>query len=295
MTDFAHPDFVAEWKALQRELWTTEMTTFNFDTCLYRKDGGIMWAHVTTILIEDNLKTLGYTILEDISVKKEVERLKKQVREQQRQQIAEVILNTQEAERKRISESLHNGLSQLLYGVKLSLSQIEADMARLKEPDKSALAYTEKLLNDSIQECRRVSHELIPVILEDYGIREAIETICRQLSNGVRFGCSFKGSRARLDRFLEIAVYRTVQELLLNVVKHAEATEARAEIVVGKTDIRIRVDDNGKGFPPSIDMKEGIGLQSIRQKLQVLSGAIKLLSNETGGTRVEIRIPKRVN
>ncbi len=156
-------------------------------------------------------------------------------------------------------------------------------------------AYAEKLLDECIKECRQVSHELFPVILEDYGIKEAIERICRQLSNGIKFTCSFKGSGARLDRFFEIVVYRVVQELLLNVVKHAGATQAWAEVVINKTDIKIRVDDNGTGFLAKAKTHEGIGLQSIRQKLEVLRGSIKISSNEKGGARVDIHIPMRVN
>lgn len=70
ITDFSHPDFVAHWKDLQRQLWTTSMSFFGFDTCLIKKDGATVWMHVTTILIEDNGERLGYTIIEDISERK---------------------------------------------------------------------------------------------------------------------------------------------------------------------------------------------------------------------------------
>lgn len=97
ITDFSHPDFLQHWKNLQKELWTTDMPSFSFDTCLIKKDGSTAWVSITSILIEDQGKTLGYTIAEDIWERKEMEKLQRLINEQeQRQQIAETVLNTQE-------------------------------------------------------------------------------------------------------------------------------------------------------------------------------------------------------
>jgi PAS domain S-box-containing protein len=173
ITDFSHPDFVAHWKLLQEQLWTTNIPSFNFDTCLLKKNGSTIWVHVTTILIQDNDKTLGYTIMEDISERKEVERLSNLIREQeQRQQIVETILNTQEEERRRVAESLHNGLGQLLYGVKLSLNDVKIKSSESQAGNEPALQYTERLITDCIYECRRISHDLMPAMLQEHGLKD---------------------------------------------------------------------------------------------------------------------------
>lgn len=293
ITDFAQADFIPRWKELQEELWTNERPSFSFDTCLIKKDGTSFWCHITTIIIEDNGDRLGYTILEDISERKELERLRELVREQEhRQEIAEAILNTQEEERKRIAESLHNGLGQMLYGAKLSLSSLSS--ARDGNEREQAIRYSEKLLDNCIHECRRISHDLTPAILEEYGLIEAVRDICQQMSGPVKFDCLIKGSHARTDRFMEVISYRIIQELMVNVIKHAGATHAVTKIEMARNGIHISVHDNGKGFDPSTVKAKGIGLQSIRSKVILLSGDLDISSAENAGTTVTIYIPKRV-
>jgi PAS domain S-box-containing protein len=274
ITSFAHPDFVAHWKSLQHELWAARVPSFNFDTCLIRKDGAIVWVHITTIQIEDDGRVLGYTILEDISVRKEIQRLKDEVKAREnRQQLVETILNTREEEQKRIAESLHNGLGQLLFGVKLGLGQLQ-----VSPENEKALKYTNELITDCIRECRRISHNLMPAVLEEFGLRAAVETICRQLTNEVTFNYSVKGFTRRIDKFLEVAVYRMIQELMMNVVKHAGATRAEVKLIEGKNTIQISVSDNGKGII-----------------LTLLNGTLDISAENGQGTTFKINIPKKVD
>ncbi|RVT98505.1 PAS domain S-box protein [Mucilaginibacter limnophilus] len=292
ITDFAHPDHARQWKALQKELWTTELTSFNFDSCLIKKDGSAIWLHVTTIIIEDNGNRLGYTILEDISERKELERIQVLVREQeQRQQIAETVLNTQEEERRRVAERLHNGLGQLLYGVKLSLNRVEVNTDNNRE----AIKYTEQLITDCIVECRGISHDLMPAMLAEDGLKEAVVDICRQLTGTVKFEYRLLGLKPRLPEFLEVAIYRMIQELLMNIVKHADATLASIHILAGEKLVNITVKDNGKGFNQARLENNGIGLHTIRTKTEFLSGKLNITSAEGQGTTITITIPKRVD
>ncbi|GAA4084659.1 PAS domain-containing sensor histidine kinase [Mucilaginibacter panaciglaebae] len=296
ITDFSHPDFVKPWKDLQHQLWTTSMSSFNFDTCLIKKDRSTVWVHVTTILIEDTDDTLGYTIIEDISERIEIERLKDLIREQeQRQEIAETILNTQEEERRRVAESLHNGLGQLLYGVKLSLNDVKVRYSESQPGNERALQYTQQLITDCIHECRRISHDLMPAMLQEHGLKEAVEDICRQLTNGLSFESNIQGLDTRIDNVLEIAIYRMIQELAMNIVKHAEASRAAIDIAADEAAIYIQVRDNGKGFDEEGEQqKKGIGLQTVRYKVNLLSGTLNVSSAKGKGTTVEITIPRRI-
>lgn len=290
ITDFSHPDFVENWKALQHELWTIDMSSFHFEACLIKKNGEETWVSITSILIEDNGKMLGYTVLKDISNGRQ-ERLQRISQEQEhRQQIAEIILNTQEDERRRVAERLHNGLGQVLFAAKLSLSHLKCDQPE----NKPALKYTEKLLSDCIQECRRISHNLTPVLLEEFGLKKTVEDVCNQMSGAVIFTCKINGLAIRVEKFLEIAVYRIVQELMMNIVKHSEASQASIFIAEKDTAIQIRVMDNGKGFDERKRSREGFGLHTIRSKVNLLTGTIKISSAEGAGTTVNINIPKRI-
>ena len=219
----------------------------------------------------------------------ELSKRQKEIEEWQQQQVFRAILDTQEEERKRIAESLHNGLGQILYGTKLSLDQaMKTDM-----PDhaKDNLKNTDRLLATAISESRRISHELMPAILEDFGLKSAIEDTCRQLSDGVRIKCQFKGLNKQLDKYIETAVYRIIQELLMNIVKHSKATEALVAIELQKHQMLILVRDNGIGINPNAEKNSGIGLRTIQNKVSLLHGSINMESQAHKGTVININIP----
>jgi len=213
----------------------------------------------------------------------------KELEERQQQEIFRTILDTQEVERKRIAETLHNSLGQILYAAKLILGKV--NKSPMTEDDKESLKNADKLLNDAITESRRLSHELMPVILEDFGLKTAIEDICQRLSGRTQFKCRFKGAIKRLDKYIEIAIYRLVQELMMNVVKHAEAIHSLIAIEVYHDRVLILVQDDGKGFAASKDKGGGIGLKTIRNNLSLLKGNIDIASKAGNGTIITIDVP----
>lgn len=228
----------------------------------------------------------------DITVIQAAEEKIRQMEAGQQLEIFKQTLNTQEEERRRISESLHNGLGQLLYGIKISMANLTQKQA-VETPQAflQAKTYTDELLMTAISESRRISHELVPLILEDFGLKAAIEDICHQLTDQVQFYFVIRGFVRRIDKYMELAIYRTVQELMLNVVKHAKATKATVELAKTKTSIQIIVADNGSGIISPKTSKPGIGLASIQNKIKLLNGTVKITSNVGKGTHIEIRIP----
>ena len=213
----------------------------------------------------------------------------KELEESQQQEIFRAILDTQEVERKRIAETLHNSLGQILYAAKLSLGTV--DKLSLEETNKESIKNVDKLLNDAITESRRLSHELMPVILEDFGLKTAVEDICRQLNGKTRFKCQFKGSMKRLDKYMEIAIYRLIQELVVNAVRHSGATDALVAIEANQARIMVSVQDNGKGFNIAKGKGGGIGLKTIRNNVSLLNGNIEITSKPGNGTIININIP----
>lgn len=133
------------------------------------------------------------------------------------------------------------------------------------------------MLAEAIRECRRISHELSPVILEDFGLKEATKDLCRQINDVLSIKCEFKGLNIRLSKYLEITIYRTIQELVMNITKHAKATKAGVEIEIGKKAVTITVKDDGIGFSQD-NTSDGIGLKMIRNKLSLLNGTFDLVS-----------------
>lgn len=264
------------------------------DTIELNINGKIKVIQLKATVVRDDLgnpvRVLGVDM--DITAMQDAERKLRLMGIRQQQEIFHVTLNTQEQERRRISESLHNGVGQMLYATRLAMNYLTVKMATEK-PDKfnDSRIYTEGLLNDSIREIRRISHELMPTVLAEFGLKAAISDVCGQLQDGVHFNCKVKLGKVKLDNYVELAVFRTVQELMLNVVKHAQATHAHVDITVNPADVLIIVRDNGRGMPVVQQDKPGIGLSSIRNKVDLLKGSLNITSSPAEGTIIEIQFP----
>lgn len=252
----------------------------------YTYEGIDRWYSTMFVKGEDILVSTNIDITERILAE---EQLRKLEADKQRE-IFEVSLSALEKERHRISESLHNGIGQLLYGAKINMTGFGYGMAQ--EEFKENKTYIGELLTEAIKETRRISHELMPTTLEQFGLKSAIDDICTQLSNGTKFRCHITGLHRRIEKYLELAVYRTAQELMTNVVKHAQATECEVEISIGHKTIRISVQDNGQGMPAVVEHKPGIGLAAIRSKIELLKGKVSVDSKLGKGTFIEVIIPK---
>jgi signal transduction histidine kinase len=227
----------------------------------------------------------------DISDRKKAEEDRLILLAEQNQKIFSATLTAQEEERKRIAESLHNGLGQILYGVKLSLDQLNLNQEPLDvEALKKIKQDTNELLTRAIKQSRKISHELTPVILEDFGLKEAIKACCKDLGPMLQASYSFKGFRHGLYKSTELAVYRMVQELLINVVKQAQATAVDINIEVKHSTVVLLFKDNGIGFKSDVE-RTGIGLTLIKNKIKLLNGKFALTYGQNEGTSITISIP----
>lgn len=126
----------------------------------------------------------------DISELKRLEQENLRMRIEQRNQLLMAILDAQEEERRRISESLHNGVGQILYATKLSLNRVEQLLPSLERTLLEAVEKTEALLAEAIIETKRASHEPVPILLKEYGFNKAIEDFCTRFAgSGIIFSC----------------------------------------------------------------------------------------------------------
>jgi len=229
-------------------------------------------------------------ITQNVKLKEEKRKLEsnqKNLEAEQKQKMFWAMLTAQEEERRRIAESLHSGLAQLLFGIKFSLHAPGVS----KDPNQSLQAkdFTDKLLNDAINECRRISHELTPVVLDTFGLKDAIHEICRQFYPALSIKAEFAGD-VKLSKAMEVAIYRTVQELVVNIIKHANATEAEIKISVNKEEVNIIVQDNGVGFSEE-NKSDGIGIKTIKNKVQLLNGVFEISNGQASGSIIRIIIP----
>ena len=208
------------------------------------------------------------------------------LRLRRQQEVLAAILDTQETERKRIAEALHNGLGQLLYATKLSLDGRD----ELSAPARESL----KLLDEAIRTTRTISFELTPGILEDFGLPTALEELAKRIAPaGLPVHLHLTGLDQRLRPPVEITVYRVVQELLNNVMKHAAATEVTVHVARENGRIEMSVEDNGRGFEPASLATQpltGIGLAGVRNRVALLGGELAIHSRLGQGTIVSFEL-----
>ncbi|GAB3528583.1 hypothetical protein GCM10027443_06700 [Pontibacter brevis] len=232
-------------------------------------------------------------IARDVSALKKLEQENLQLRLNQQKELLLAIMETQETERRRIAEALHNGIGQLLYGAKLNLDQLtREEVTQDKHALKASILYTDQMLEQAINQVRSISHELTPSVLEHFGLEVAFKEICVAFNTSdLEFQCLVFNLSSQLEKHLQVGVYRIAQELANNIVKHAGATEASLLLRQHKNSLVLLAEDNGKGFDPSHIQTKGIGLKSIQDRVKLLNGTMRIHAVPGQGTLVHISLP----
>jgi len=205
----------------------------------------------------------------------------------------------QEQERKRISKELHDGLGQQLAAAKMLLGAFETDLGNLGKENQQLYCKALITLDGAIKEARNISHNLVPHLLEGKGLVPAIEQLCKNISQNEISQFEFRhwGMKARVNPHVEIGIFRVLQELISNIMKHAHASQVDIILKQHKNKIILEVEDNGVGFQGSFEEMQlnGIGLRNITSRVKGLRGKITLDSSEKQGTAVIIEIPTGKN
>jgi len=215
------------------------------------------------------------------------------VRQQERLNQYAAMLQGQEAERSRMAKDLHDGLGGLLAGVKLKLSSIVARTGMGKPGEKSAIDDVVRQLDYSVDELRRVAHDMMPESLRFGGLAPALSDLCRYMGTPiVQVIFQNLGIKDNYSDQLRVTVYRVVQELLTNAIKHAEATKIIVQCSEMDNTLFVTVEDNGKGMEENKQNGEnGLGLVNIQNRVSILNGDIETVSHPREGTTVNIQIP----
>jgi signal transduction histidine kinase len=202
----------------------------------------------------------------------------------------EAILKGQEEERSRLAKDLHDGLGGLLSGIKFSLTNMKDNL--IVTPDNMAVFERSlDMLDTSIMELRRVAHNMMPEMLVKFGLDEAMKEYCNSVTATNMLTAKYQsfGMNERIDGTSEIIIYRIIQELLNNVVKHASASEALVQLVKGNERLSVLVEDNGKGFDTAaLENNKGAGWTNIRSRTNYLNGRLDVHSEQGRGTTVTI-------
>jgi signal transduction histidine kinase len=215
-------------------------------------------------------------------------------KEADRGELLEKLITAHEDERRRIARGLHDEAGQALSALIVNLELAEQGH---KPVDPQNLARLREIAERTLAEVRRIIAALRPTILDDLGLAAAVRWYAKEMvePQGLPVSMQLKGLEGRLPPHVETAVFRIVQEALTNVLKHAEARQAKVETTVGDGRVRVTVVDDGRGFDvtsvPRSREGRGVGLLGMRERAEALGGTLQVSSRTGHGTRIEIVIP----
>ncbi len=205
----------------------------------------------------------------------------------------ESLIDGEEKERNRLAQDLHDGINGDLAVIKYKISSIEA--SKFSKKEKTFYDDAINMLDNAVEQVRRISHNLAPPSLHNFDLIEAIQQFCskQNASHSININFQYFGNRLLLKKENETAIYRIIQELLNNIIKHANATEALVQLNNHDDKLIITVEDNGKGFDVNTS-NNGIGLQNIKSRINFLKADLDINSNAKG-TSFTIEIDLKPN
>lgn len=207
----------------------------------------------------------------------------------------EMLINAQEAERQRLSRQMHDGpaqaLSNFILQTEIAMRLMDVDPAQARDE----LGNLKGSAMGTFQKVRNFIFELRPMMLDDLGliptIRRYADTFKEQ--TGLEVNVTISGNERRLESYLEVMVFRAIQELLGNAARHSQATLIKVNVDLNDDLIRVSVDDNGKGFDIDSVQGKNLGLKLIRERTEMLGGTFEVDSAAGKGTRVLFSLPAR--
>ncbi|HTE26461.1 tetratricopeptide repeat-containing sensor histidine kinase [Flavitalea sp.] len=212
---------------------------------------------------------------------------------QQQLTATEAVLKGEEQERTRLARDLHDGLGGMLSGIKYSFNNMKGNLIMTPE-NNQAFERSMDMLDSSIKEMRRVAHNMMPEALVKFGLDTALKDFCNEINQSGALEVSYQSiglENAAIEQTTSITVYRIVQELLNNTMKHAAAKTAIVQVTKSDGQLSVTVEDDGKGFDTSILKRAtGIGWSNIQNRVEFLKGNLDVQSSKEKGTSVFIEL-----
>jgi signal transduction histidine kinase len=204
------------------------------------------------------------------------QRLLKAIEQEKEIQLLQAVMQGEEKERSRIAKDLHDGVAGMLAATKMHLNSIALQIGGVLHTE----GYQQglMLLDEAAQEVRKTSHNLMPEVLLQHGLDEALRRYCSNISNSSRLVVQYDslGETLRYKDSFELSVYRIVQELLNNIFKHSKASEAIVQASFRNGLLSLTIEDNGVGMPKDSMQKDGMGLRSLQSRVKAINGKMEL-------------------
>lgn len=203
------------------------------------------------------------------------------------------MLDGKEGERKRIAQDLHDRLGSMLSMVKVHFQSVEENLEEIRKDNLTQYEKANSLLDEACEEVRKIAHDMNSGVLSKFGIMPALEDLKRSLESSGKIivnilGFGFEEDRLSYD--VEISIYRIIQELLSNILKHSKASEITVQLIKKDNNLNVVVEDNGVGFEWE-KRTMGMGFASIEARLNKMDGEFMVDSGKGSGTTVTLNVP----
>lgn len=220
-------------------------------------------------------------------IEKEKEKASLKVKHQQK--ILQTSIAIQETERKRIAQDLHDAISSKLNVVSLTTNVLLADK-ELDKKQKETLEQILKITSSTLESSRKIAHDLLPPILDKFGLKAALEELFDEFSKNTKIDIEYNVEELLLSQTNQLHVFRILQELINNSIRHGKANELVVYMEQDINGFMIRYQDNGSGFKISdVKKKPGIGIQNIKSRVKILNGNLSIESTKGQGSQFIIR------
>ena len=219
----------------------------------------------------------------------------RKLQDEKQLQLLKAIFETQEGERGRLAEDLHDSVGQVLSAIKLNLHRLEKNQGKENEDFESRNAILEKtrqLLDDCLVEIRNIIRNILPPVLTDFGLPEALENLAVKVQQNTGIEVKFYPVKNlyRYEKETEVMMYRIVQELFNNAIKHSHASKIELNLARQNGNLVLTYVDNGLGFDRS-KVKEGLGLKNIESRIQLMKGSFEMDLDRKSGTAIKLKVP----
>lgn len=256
----------------------------DFKIQLRKKDESIVDCLISAnnVWDENDKLTACQGIIKNITKQKETENL-----------VIRTIVDTQEKERMRFSKDLHDSMGQQLSAIKFFLGALKTATGKDIKAQ-AMIAKSDEVLNNVLSELRNICFNLMPKTLENFGLVHSIKELCSkiQFDDFQGFDISFDPKFPSVDKNLEIAIFRIIQEFINNSIKHSKAKRISISMNCKLNNLIIILNDDGVGFNiNNMDKYNGMGLKNVHSRVQSYNGEVKISSAKNKGVKYEITVP----
>jgi len=242
----------------------------------------LVYGIVFIVLLTTGLMLFFYYSRKKIT-EKEMEKIELKLKNQEA--VLQTTIATQEEERKRIAQDMHDAISSKLNVIGLTANLL-LDNGTIDNEDKKSLQHILSINNTVLESSRKIAHDLLPPILEKFGLKVALEELVEDYTKASKLQILHRIDPIDgLTNMDELHIFRIVQELINNALKHANATQLDIELLSNKKGFNLTFKDNGKGFDPELlESKAGLGLQNLQSRAAILKCNLAIESSKNKGS-----------